>query len=76
MVCSFCNKKEKIYGWGEAYCVDCNKIKNIGAVYGYERILKLLERCCIRDEAQLEKKIGKETVLENETKLNKSVIKN
>jgi len=54
-VCYFCEKeaRENYLGY---YCETCRKIKNIGKVYGYDRIYNILNKCCIRDIQQLEKK--------------------
>ncbi len=56
-VCYFCEKeaRENYLGY---YCETCRKIKNIGKVYGYDRIYNILNKCCIRDIQQLEKKIN------------------
>ena len=54
--CKFC-ETEPIENWFGSYCVGCRKIKNLGNVYGFERTLSILTKCCIRDESQLERKI-------------------
>ena len=54
--CYFCEKKP-CESWGGYWCEDCRKIKNLGNVYGFERILNILTKCCIRDTQQLEGKI-------------------
>ena len=56
MVCVLCeiNSTETWFG---SFCSDCRKIKNLGNVYGFERTLSILTKCCIRDEDQLERKI-------------------
>lgn len=56
MKCYFCEIEEREH-WGGYWCKGCRQIKNLGNVYGFERILDLLKKCCIRDENQLEKKI-------------------
>ena len=54
--CYLCEQKpnEK---WGGYWCAECRQLKNLGNVYGFERVLEILKKCCIRDETQLEKKI-------------------
>ena len=56
MVCVLCeiNSTETWFG---SFCCECRKIKNLGNVYGFERTLSILTKCCIRDEDQLERKI-------------------
>lgn len=54
--CYFCEKESREYFSGY-WCESCRKIKNIGNVYGFERIMNILNKCCIRDENQLECKI-------------------
>jgi hypothetical protein len=54
--CVLC-EKEKAENWFGSFCPTCRKLKNIGNVYGFERVYNILEKCCIRNEAQLEKKI-------------------
>ena len=56
MTCILC-EKEKVETWWGSFCPNCRKIKNLGNVYGFERIYNILEKCCIRNEQQLEKKI-------------------
>ena len=57
MVCVLC-EKESVENWFGSFCVNCRKIKNLGNVYGFDRIYGILEKCCIRDETQLENKIN------------------
>ena len=56
MKCLFCeqNKNEQ---WFSNWCESCRKIKNLANVYGFDRVLTILQKCCIRDETQLENKI-------------------
>ena len=56
MVCVLCEKKPT-EAWFGSFCSDCRQIKNLGNVYGFERVLTILRKCCIRDEQQLENKI-------------------
>ncbi len=56
MVCKFC-EKEPVEYWFSNYCASCRKIKNLANVYGFDRVLCILEKCCIRNEDQLENKI-------------------
>ena len=54
--CKLCEKKG-VEAWFGSFCSDCRQIKNLGNVYGFERVLTILRKCCIRDEQQLENKI-------------------
>ncbi len=54
--CRLC-EKESVENWFGNFCYNCRKIKNLGNVYGFDRILEILRKCCIRDESQLENKI-------------------
>ena len=56
MKCLFCESATNEYWFGN-FCVNCRKIKNLANVYGFDRVLTILEKCCIRDEHQLEAKI-------------------
>ena len=56
--CKFCESKQ-VEHWFGSWCSECRQIKNLCNVYGYERVLEILKKCCIRDETQLEKKIEK-----------------
>lgn len=56
MVCKFC-EKEPVEYWFSNYCASCRKIKNLANVYGFDRVLGILEKCCIRNQDQLENKI-------------------
>ena len=56
MKCLFCESATNEYWFGN-WCENCRKIKNLANVYGFERVLTILEKCCIRDENQLENKI-------------------
>jgi len=57
--CYLC-EKETVENWFGTYCTNCRKIKNLGNVYGFDRIYGILENCCIRDPTQLEAKILKQ----------------
>jgi len=61
MVCVLCEKKS-VENWFGSFCPDCRQIKNLGNVYGFERVLEILKKCCIRDENHLEKKIDNHRV--------------
>ena len=39
--CVMCEVKPNQY-WGGSFCENCRAIKNLGNVYGYEKILELL----------------------------------
>ena len=54
--CKFCEAKP-VENWFGSWCSECRQIKNLCNVYGYDRVLEILKKCCIRDENQLEKKI-------------------
>tara|TARA_R110000772_G_scaffold175561_1_gene287301 strand:- start:344 stop:607 length:264 start_codon:yes stop_codon:yes gene_type:complete len=54
--CKFCESKP-VENWFGNWCSECRQIKNLCNVYGYERVLEILKKCCIRNENQLEKKI-------------------
>ena len=54
--CRFCESKP-VETWFGSWCAECRQIKNLCNVYGYERVLEILKKCCIRNENQLENKI-------------------
>ena len=54
--CKFCEAKP-VENWFGSWCSECRQIKNLCNVYGYDRVLEILKKCCIRDETQFEKKI-------------------
>jgi len=56
MVCRFCERESVEYWFGN-WCQSCRKLKNLGNVYGFERILEILQRCCIRNPEQIKNKI-------------------
>ena len=56
MVCVLC-EKNSVENWFGSFCPECRQIKNLGNVYGFDRVLEILKKCCIRDENQLERKI-------------------
>ena len=61
--CLFCESATNEY-WFGSFCESCRKIKNLGNVYGFDRILTILTKTCIRNPEQLENKIKnhKETI--------------
>jgi hypothetical protein len=67
--CLWCEKKPK--EWFSNWCSSCREQKNLNNVYGFERVLEILKKCCIRDETQLENKIKnhKEKVDKKDEKL-------
>ena len=67
MVCILCEKKP-VENWFGSFCKECRQIKNLGNVYGFERVLEILKKCCIRDENQLEKKIDNHKSIKTEIK--------
>tara|TARA_R110001632_G_scaffold11851_4_gene41980 strand:- start:6453 stop:6665 length:213 start_codon:yes stop_codon:yes gene_type:complete len=56
--CLFCNEVE-VNTWFSSYCPACKKIQDLINVYGLERIVGILDNCCIRSTRQLEDKILK-----------------
>lgn len=65
MGCILCEKKS-VENWFGSFCAECRQIKNLGNVYGFERVLEILKKCCIRDENQLEKKIDNHRILQTD----------
>ena len=43
MVCVLCEKKS-VENWFGSFCVECRQIKNLGNVYGFERVLEILKK--------------------------------
>ncbi len=70
--CVLCETKKNEY-WFGSFCKECREIKNLGNVYGFDRVLEILRKCCIRDPEQLERKIDnhkkKTTDLKNSDEL-------
>ena len=50
------------------FCDDCRVIKNIGNAYGFTEIKEILERTCLRDKTQIQRKIN----IENKDPINKN----
>ena len=59
MYCYLC--ENEYVGFRQTWCKDCRKIKNLMNCYGRDRILLILETCCLRNPQQLESKIIKQT---------------
>ena len=57
MYCYLC--EIEYVGIRHYWCPKCRKIKNLMNCYGRDRILTILETCCLRNEEQLETKILK-----------------
>jgi hypothetical protein len=55
--CLWCEKKAK--EWFSNWCAECREQKNLNNVYGFDRVLTIMKKCCIRSELQLENKINK-----------------
>ena len=55
--CLWCETKPK--EWFSNWCAECREQKNLNNVYGFDRVLTIMKKCCIRDESQLENKIKK-----------------
>ena len=69
--CIMCEVNPNQY-WGGSFCENCRAIKNLGNVYGYEKILDILKKCCIRNEQQIQNKIDiQKKVLENDSSYEK-----
>jgi hypothetical protein len=58
MYCYLC--ENEYVGIRNTWCAECRKIKNLMNVYGRDRILTILETCCLRNPEQLENKIMKQ----------------
>ncbi len=54
--CLWCEQKPK--EWFSNWCSECREQKNLNNVYGFDRVLQIMKKCCIRSELQLEKKIN------------------
>lgn len=65
MYCYLC--ESEYVGITKTWCTPCRKIKNLMNVYGRDRILTILETCCLRNKAQLESKILKQKELVSNT---------
>jgi hypothetical protein len=52
--CSLCEKETAVFS---RFCESCTKLKRIGNVYGFDKCLKILEICCIRNDEQIDRKI-------------------
>ena len=63
--CYYCDVNVR-ENWSDSWCKSCKELKNIGAVYGFEKMLDVVKRCCLRNDTQLENNIKRE---------NKEVIK-
>ncbi len=56
MRCYFCdstNRKE----WSGYFCTTCEEIQSLSKVYGFERMLDIIQTVCLRNQEQLENKI-------------------
>ena len=63
MTCKFC-ETAPTESWTGNWCSTCRQLKNLCNVYGFERMLEIMKKCCIRDESQLENKIKNHKQLE------------
>jgi len=81
MYCYFCRDK-KIETWTGYFCPTCEKIQSISKCYGFDRTLNVLEKCCIRNSAQLENKIASKAlkesndIFEKEEEMKKKIFNN
>lgn len=71
MYCYYCREK-KIESWTGYFCPTCEKIQSISKCYGFDRTLNVLEKCCIRNSAQLENKIASKALKESNEIFEKS----
>ena len=71
MVCVLC-EKNSVENWFGSFCPECRQIKNLGNVYGFDRVLEILKKCCIRDENQLERKIDNHKQVKTDTEATRS----
>jgi len=53
--CSLCEIETVVVS---RFCPSCTKLKRIGNVYGFDKCLKILETCCIRNDEQIDRKIN------------------
>lgn len=55
--CYLCEKEpvEKYFGY---WCTSCREIKNIMNVYGKDKVLEIVKKCCIRNTNQINNKIN------------------
>ena len=58
MYCNLCN--DSYVGIFGGLCVECDKIRNLQAVYGSTRVLEVLETVLVRDEKKQQLKIQNE----------------
>mgnify|MGYP003676431735 CR=1 FL=1 len=56
MKCYFCDVNER-KTWSGYFCTTCEEIQSLAKVYGFERLLDIIQIVCLRDEEQLENKI-------------------
>tara|TARA_R110002110_G_scaffold38499_4_gene125629 strand:- start:2421 stop:2657 length:237 start_codon:yes stop_codon:yes gene_type:complete len=56
MKCYFCDNANR-KAWSGYFCSTCEEIQSLAKVYGFERILDIMQMVCLRDEEQLENKI-------------------
>ena len=54
--CYLCEVEVRESVWGY-WCNSCRKIKNIGNCYGFDKVLDILNKCCLRNEEQIDRKI-------------------
>tara|TARA_R100001230_G_C5572641_1_gene93894 strand:+ start:252 stop:482 length:231 start_codon:yes stop_codon:yes gene_type:complete len=54
--CYFCDKAERMT-WSGYFCTTCDEIQSITKVYGFERMLDIMQTLCLRDQEQLENKL-------------------
>jgi len=69
--CLWCEEKPK--EWFSNWCAECREQKNLNNVYGFDRVLTIMKKCCIRDETQLENKIKKHIHIKKEDKVGNDI---
>ena len=60
--CYFCETNER-ESWSESWCATCKQMKNIGNVYGFDKMLDIVKKCCLRNDIQLENNVKRENEL-------------
>ena len=56
MRCYFCDSAER-KAWSGYFCTTCEEIQSLSKVYGFERMLDIIQTLCLRNQEQLENKI-------------------
>ena len=56
MRCYFCDSAERKL-WSGYFCTTCEEIQSLSKVYGFERMVDIIQTVCLRNQEQLENKI-------------------